>query len=263
MRPLRLQMTAFGPYAGVQDLDFRELKGRTFFLIHGPTGAGKTTILDAICFALYGDASGALRDGKSLRSDYAPPAVRTEVKLEFALGGTTYRIERQPEQGVPKKRGTGMTVRPATAAIGKITPTGETVLASGWQDVTRRVEELLGFKSSQFRQVVLLPQGEFRRLLVAGSADRQTIMQVLFKTEWYRDIENILKTTAANVKKKFELANEQRQWIGQEAAVASAAELADRLAAGRQQLRSTGEQVTDAAVALTRSRDAVTAGVLV
>ena len=106
MRPLYLSMAAFGPYAGVQALDFGELKNRSFFLIHGPTGSGKTTILDAMCFALYGDTSGA-RDGKAMRSDYTDGSLLTEVVFDFAIGTDIYRVKRIPEQERPKKRGEG------------------------------------------------------------------------------------------------------------------------------------------------------------
>src|SRR5512143_4107456 len=117
MRPLELTLTAFGPYANTQLIDFRLLGERSFFLIHGPTGAGKTTILDAICFALYGDTSGAEREGRQMRSDLADPAARTEVVFDFSLGAETYRIARSPEQIRPKQRGKGMTREDPKAAL--------------------------------------------------------------------------------------------------------------------------------------------------
>ena len=116
MKPLRLSMRAFGPYAGEQNLDFTVLGSATCFLIHGPTGAGKTSILDAICFALYGEASGGERDPKRLRSDHAEPGTLTEVVFDFNLGAETYRVSRSPEQERPKARGTGTTTQQPKAS---------------------------------------------------------------------------------------------------------------------------------------------------
>ena len=165
MRPLWLRIQAFGAYAASQTLDFSCLGDVRLFLIHGPTGAGKTTVLDAICFALYGSASGDLREVRHLRSDYASPQEATEVELRFAVGERLLRVQRRPEQQRPKLRGEGFRQIPAEAILYEEGPDGEKLLASRWQDVTRRVEEILGFQVAQFRQVVLLPQGQFRQLL--------------------------------------------------------------------------------------------------
>ncbi|MPL58522.1 Nuclease SbcCD subunit C [bioreactor metagenome] len=227
MKPLYLSMTAFGPYAGEQELDFGELKNRSFFLIHGPTGAGKTTILDAMCFALYGDTSGA-RDGKAMRSDYADPAVLTEVVFDFSIGADRYRIKRVPEQERPKKRGDGTTVKHAEAELYRLVELESALLETGWSKVTEKIENLLGFKSAQFRQVVLLPQGDFRKLLTANSTERQEIMQMLFKTEQYRFIEERLKTKAQELKKAFDELGKEQTWVLQEAAVTAREELAAR-----------------------------------
>src|SRR5215468_5562187 len=105
MKPLRLILRAFGPYAGEQAFDFGSLQGRSFFLIHGPTGAGKTSILDAMCFALYGDTSGGSRDAERMRSDHARADAPTEVTFDFALGADLYRVRRSPRQPRPRKRG--------------------------------------------------------------------------------------------------------------------------------------------------------------
>jgi exonuclease SbcC len=200
MRPIQLSMAAFGPYAGNQTLDFRELKASRLFLIHGPTGAGKTTILDAMCFALYGACSGGDRDTRQVRSDHADPALLTEVTLDFRLGNREYRVYRRPEQQRAKKRGGGTTTTRPEAILCRLSGNGEhTAIATQWQRVTEEVERLLGFRCDQFRQVVILPQGEFRRLLLADSKERQAILEVLFRTELYRRIEEALKAAAKEV----------------------------------------------------------------
>src|SRR5210317_740325 len=117
MKPIRLELQAFGSYAERQTLDFSDLKDHRLFLIHGPTGSGKTTVLDAICFALYGVATGADRDAKGFRSDFADPTEITEVTLDFSIGERVFRIVRQPEQERAKKRGEGTTRSPVTATM--------------------------------------------------------------------------------------------------------------------------------------------------
>ena len=220
MRPLCLSFAAFGPYEKETVLDFSALQGRSFFLIHGVTGAGKTTILDAICFALYGDASGEGRSSGMLRSKQADADVLTWVRLDFSLGKKCYRVYRSPEQLRAKKRGSGLTASPAQAVLSALENGCEgKLLAEGYSHVTEYMEALLGFKSSQFRQVVLLPQGEFRRLLLANSAERQEIMEVLFKTELYRKIEEGLKLKARAMEDSYrQLASQQTLLLGDEGA---------------------------------------------
>src|SRR5690349_5542201 len=120
MKPLRLQVNGFGPYAGEQVFDFDQLKGRSFFLIHGPTGAGKTSILDAICFALYGQSTGS-RTGRQLRSDHADAAPATQVVFDIAIGRDQYRVFRSPEYERPKKKGQGTVIQPQKATLWKRT----------------------------------------------------------------------------------------------------------------------------------------------
>lgn len=263
MRPLRLMISAFGPYAGVQQLDFADLKGRSFFLIHGPTGSGKTTILDAICFALYGDTSGTSRDAKSVRSDHADLQTPTEIEFDFSVGTAAYRIHRSPEQERPKKRGDGTTVKPAEAVLWELEHQADPkLLVSGWSDVTKKVETLLGFKSSQFRQVVLLPQGDFRKLLTANSSERQEIMQTLFKTEFYRYIEENLKGKAQELKKEFEELNRERLWVQNEAGVESAVELAEKLQVNQQSLAEVTTQLAELALQLKQAQQSVAEGLI-
>jgi len=261
MKPLVLTIRAFGPYAGTQIIDFSELKDRTFFLIHGPTGAGKTTILDAICFALYGDASGANRDGKTMRSDHADPTASTEVLFDFSVGIACYRVQRIPEQERQKKRGEGTTVQTAEATLWSLAPGEElTVLATGWSKVTEQVEQLLNFKSSQFRQVVLLPQGDFRKLLLADSKQRQEILQVLFKTELYQAVEEQLKTKAQELSKGFEELNKEYRWILLEAGVQSAPELLEEHAINNKMLTSFTAQIDQLQEQLDQAQERVTQG---
>ena len=217
MKPLQLAMSAFGPYASEQSLDFADLKGRKFFLIHGATGAGKTTILDAICYALYGSATSDLREAKALRSDHADPLVLTEVSFTFAIGNEVYRVRRSPRQERPKKKGDGITEQQPEAELYKIDGEKETLLEAKYENVTRKITDLLGFQCSQFRQVVLLPQGEFRKLLVAKSEERQQIMKTLFKTELYQRIEEHLKKKAKEKADAIKAIYEKKEWLLAEA----------------------------------------------
>jgi len=251
MRPLRLVMKAFGPYAGRQELDFSELGGRGFFLIHGPTGAGKTSILDAICYALYGDTSGAEREGREMRSHHARPGTRTEVVFEFALGEEAYRVTRSPEWERPKRRGTGTTTEPAAAVLERLAPRGSgrgappgagrgaaEVLETGVTAVTRRVEDLLGFRSDQFRQVIVLPQGRFRDLLAAEPSRRgdmvrrrQEILETLFRTTFYRDVEQALKEREKDLEMRIRGTRERRADVLARAGVGSREEMARKRSA--------------------------------
>ncbi|MBN1380222.1 MAG: SMC family ATPase [Deltaproteobacteria bacterium] len=233
MKPLMLAMQAFGPFAGNQIIDFAELDGRQFFLIHGPTGAGKTTILDAMCFALYGSSSGAERESWEMRSDHADPAVPTEVIFDFSVGEKVYRVSRRPRQERPKKRGAGSTVDDPQAVLWQSTaaaaPQGrQTVLAGQWERVTEKIEEILGFKSSQFRQVVMLPQGQFRQLLSADSRERQKILETLFHTEIYRIMEERLKEKAKQIGDDIKDAQRRIDILLDQAGVSTVSELAEK-----------------------------------
>jgi exonuclease SbcC len=205
MRPLLLNLQAFGPFVGRQRLDFDLLGDHRLFLISGPTGAGKTTLLDAIAFALYGASSGDERGVEQLRSQQADAGTPTEVRFDFAIGARRYRIQRRPRQERAKRRGDGTTIEPATATLWERTDVTGTdaegrVLASGWSKVTEAVEQLIGFRGEQFRQVILLPQGRFRDLLSAGAREREQILETLFHTEHYASIQHALKAQAARIK---------------------------------------------------------------
>jgi exonuclease SbcC len=233
LRPLKLTMQAFGPYAEREEIDFRCLGDRSFFLIHGPTGGGKTTILDAMCFALYGDTSGDVRRGKDMRSHHAAPETVTEVMFEFSLGETRYRIHRVPEQERPMKRGGGTTIQKPEATLWRLGSVGgrdeERTIETQWSRVTGTVGRILGFRSDQFRQVVVLPQGKFQDVLTASSKEREDILEILFRTDVYRKIEEALKAAARELTDKMEDLNKHRAFILGRAPAADAGELERRV----------------------------------
>lgn len=185
MRPTKLTLSAFGPYAGETTIDFTKLGTKGLFLITGDTGAGKTTIFDAITYALYGKSSGQERDGNMFRSQYAPDDVRTFVRLEFDYGGKHCVVERSPQQTRPKERGTGLTTDAAKASltIGDEAPI--TVLA----DVNTKLTEVLGLTFDQYSQVAMIAQGEFRKLLLADTRNRVAIFRNIFRTANYQTLQ--------------------------------------------------------------------------
>ncbi len=192
MRPLKLTMTAFGPYKNSEVIDFSELKDNRLFVISGNTGAGKTTIFDAICFALYGSASGEDRsDVKGMRSDFAADEVHTSVELEFELRGHFYRVKRQLSH-VKKgnKTATGEQYEFFEKAEGQEIPCVDRQRVS---EINQKVEELLGLSKDQFSQIVMLPQGKFRKLLTSQTENKEEILRKIFKTERYTWISNRLK----------------------------------------------------------------------
>ncbi|MCL1049509.1 SMC family ATPase [Shewanella abyssi] len=202
MRPLILEMSAFGPFASTQRTDFSALGSNPLFLINGPTGAGKTTLLDAICFALYGKTTGGEREGSQMRCDNADDGLLTEVTFSFALGEDQYRIRRVPEQQRAKKSGDGYTVQKPEAQLYKIDSEGveHLLVPSKVSEATAEIEQLTGLDADQFRQVMVLPQGKFRELLMADSKDREKIFSQLFQTQIYRKIEDKLKYQALAIK---------------------------------------------------------------
>ncbi|WP_079509000.1 AAA family ATPase [Mesobacillus jeotgali] len=211
MKPLKLTMQAFGPYAGTETIDFKQLENRTMFVISGKTGSGKTTIFDGISYAVYGKASGEDRNGSDLRSQFAEDDILTEVSLEFSLRNKTYKITRSPQQDRKKKSGEGTTSVGAKSELYQIDGNGEMqLLASNVREVDEKIKEIMIIDSNQFRQILMIPQGEFRKLLTSDSKEKEVILQRLFHTEIYKRIEEKLKEEATLLKKTVEDQVEKR-----------------------------------------------------
>lgn len=209
MKPKKLTISAFGPYADRMDLDFTQLGGGGLYLITGDTGAGKTTIFDAITFALYGEASGEIRKGEMFRSKYAKPEVRTFVELTFTYRGKDYTVKRNPEYLRPKDRGQGMTTEKANAEL--IFPDERQTVTKS-TEVTKAVTQLLGLDQRQFRQIAMIAQGDFQKLLLAGTADRSEIFRKMFHTEIYQELQNRLRDAA---KARWKTYDEKKRSISQ------------------------------------------------
>lgn len=204
MKPISLTIEAFGPYRDSVTLDFSALQDHSMFLISGPTGAGKTSILDAMVYALYGEPSGEVRKIDAIRSDFAEPERMTRVDFSFAIGEAKYRVERLPKQLVAKKRGTGMREQNASATVYEMKDGEWKVIATSAAAIRDTVQRIIGFRKDQFLQVVLLPQGEFRKLLVASTSEREELLHTLFRTELYRKLQEALKAAYDDAKAGIE-----------------------------------------------------------
>lgn len=200
MRPIRIEMSAFGPYAGKQTVEMDRLGTSGIYLITGDTGAGKTTIFDAIVFALYGTASSDRRSGDMLRSRYAEPDTPTEVKLVFAYRNREYEIRRNPTYQRPKLRGEGMTQENASAELRL--PGGEILTRTG--EVDEKIREILGMTRDQFMQIAMIAQGDFLKLLLAKTEERRKIFSSIFRTGRYARLEERLKQEARQVRKTYD-----------------------------------------------------------
>ncbi len=210
MRPLKLTISGFGPYAGETRLDLSTLGEKGLYLITGDTGAGKTTIFDAVTFALYGEPSGENRESSMLRSKYSEPETDTFVELRFAYGGKEYTINRNPEYQRPKKRGDGFTSQKAEATF--TYPNGR--LITGSPQATAAIRELIGLDRNQFRQIAMIAQGDFLRLLLASTKERQEIFRRIFQTKNFETLQYRLKSEANGLKYQYEdLKKSIRQYI--------------------------------------------------
>lgn len=204
MRPTKLVMSAFGPYADRVEIDFDKLGERGLYLITGDTGAGKTTIFDAIVFALYGEASGSSRDKNMFRSKYAKPETPTFVELEFENNGKQYHIRRNPEYMRPAKRGDGETKESADATLtffdGKAPVTK-------MKEVTQAVSEMIGLNKQQFSQIVMIAQGDFLKLLLAKTEDRRGIFRQIFHTMPYQILQDKLREESKKLHERYDDSN--------------------------------------------------------
>lgn len=202
MRPLRLVMSAFGPYAGRITIDMERLGSGGLYLITGDTGAGKTTIFDAITFALFGEASGSSRDAAMFRSKYAEAETPTEVELTFEYAGRKYFVRRNPEYTRPKARGEGFTVEKANGELRY--PDGRVV--TKLKEVNKAVIEIMGIDRDQFTQIAMIAQGDFLKLLLASTDERKKIFQRLFHTQKYYALSEALKSESGRMSREYEFA---------------------------------------------------------
>lgn len=201
MRPIKLTISAFGPYAGRVVLDMDRLGDSGLYLIAGDTGAGKTTIFDAIAFALYGEASGSSREPAMMRSKYAAPETPTEVELVFSYSSKCYTIRRSPEYERPARRGGGMTVQKADAEL--IYPDGKVITKI--KDVNAAVREIMGVDREQFSQIAMIAQGDFLKLLLSPTEERKRIFRQIFRTERFGELQERLKSEAGTLGRTWEM----------------------------------------------------------
>ncbi|MGW1222290.1 AAA family ATPase [Streptomyces californicus] len=223
MRLHRLSITAFGPFGATQEVDFDALSSAGLFLLHGPTGAGKTSVLDAVCFALYGAVPGARQSpGASLRSDHAPPGLPTEVQLELTVGGRRLEVTRSPSQPRPKKRGEGFTMEKAQSRLRGYDPErGWHALSTSHQEIGEELTQLIGMSRDQFCQVVLLPQGDFARFLRADAEARGRLLGRLFDTRRFAAVEERLAELRRGAEAKVTAADERVLALAQRTAQAA------------------------------------------
>ena len=207
-----LEIQAFGPFAKREVINFSVLGKNPLFLIDGATGAGKSSILHAICYALYGETTDSERKELGLRCDHADPEVLTELSLEFSIRECCYRITRVPTQMRPSKRGGGETEQKSTVHLRRVLEGGkeETLVAKKNRDADIKIAEIVGLTAEQFLQVMVLPQGKFRALLLAKSDDRQAILSTLFQTEIYKRIEQLLKDKAGTIAKQNQIFEDRK-----------------------------------------------------
>lgn len=232
MKPLKLVLSAFGPYAGRTEIDFTRLGEQGLYLITGDTGAGKTIIFDALCYALYGETSGGTREASMLRSQYAQADVPTFVELAFRLRGQEYVVRRNPEYQRPAKRGSGLTLERAAAEL-RYPDARQPVTKTG--EVDRAVKELLGLDYKQFTQIAMIAQGQFRKFLDTNTDERSKIFRELFHTEFYQSLQERLKREALDKYKECEELQRRTAQFLSGISCAAYPEQAAKLALWRQQ----------------------------
>lgn len=214
MRPKQLKISAFGPYAGEQTLDMTQLGNRGLYLISGDTGAGKTTIFDAITYALYGETSGGRRTGSMMRSTFAGPETATYVELIFEYGGKDYKVRRNPGYTRNALRGTGVVTETPNASLEF--PDGDRAPVTGISAVNKAVIELIGVDKNQFTQIAMIAQGDFLRLLHAETKERMKIFRKIFNTELYVDIQDALSAEKNTSWRDYErYADSIRQYLNE------------------------------------------------
>ncbi|WP_415961005.1 AAA family ATPase [Streptomyces sp. 021-4] len=222
MRLHRLTLTAFGPFGATQEVDFDALSSAGLFLLHGPTGAGKTSVLDAVCYALYGAVPGARQSpGATLRSDHAPADLPTEVQLELTVGGRRLEVTRSPAQPRPKKRGGGFTQEKAQSRLRERDPEGDWQgLSKSHQEIGEELAQLIGMSRDQFCQVVLLPQGDFARFLRSDAEARGKLLGKLFDTRRFAAVEERLAELRRAAEARVKSGDEQILALAQRVAQA-------------------------------------------
>ncbi|MEI7057470.1 SMC family ATPase [Nocardioides sp. CCNWLW239] len=207
MRLHHLEVTAFGPFTGTVDVDFDQLSEAGLFLLSGATGAGKTSVLDAVCFALYGDVPGDRSVAKRLRSDRAPAEVATRVVLEATLAQRRFRITRSPSWERPKRRGAGTTTQQASVVLMEQVGDEWRTLTTRLDEAGHLVSELLGMTLTQFVQVAMLPQGRFQAFLRSSAEERKRLLERLFRTERFADVERWLRERRVELRRRSEELN--------------------------------------------------------
>ena len=194
MRPIKLTMSAFGSYSGMETIDFTKIQGG-LFLVTGDTGAGKTTIFDAVTYALYDRTSGGRRDGNMMRSQYADDEAETFVEYTFAYRDGQYTIRRNPEYmraGKRKNADGKIRLVKETSKVSLIMPDGKEFQGKK-REVDQKIEQIIGLDAGQFTQIAMIAQGDFLRLLHAESKERKKIFSKIFQTQIYRDVQEQLK----------------------------------------------------------------------
>lgn len=235
MKPIRLQLTAFGPFAKTETVDFRELGGILFFLISGETGSGKTTLFDGMTWALFGETSGGDRTAGRMRCQYADPETLTEVVFDFSVGAKNYRIRRVPEQERPKQKGEGTTTQKVVVELWSRTGVtddsqdGDLVTKKA-EEAKTKIQELVGFQVDQFRQVVLLPQGQFRTFIESKADNRETVLKTLFQTQRFERVEQTLAAAAKVAAEAYTAKKQEQDRILQEVGLTMVGELGPLLA---------------------------------